>query len=251
MEDCYYLDEYGSFKIDKYENLDILYGQLECLVKEKIKLTEIYYPYIMASTPDKYLRKIKIALNAERKGLKYLRTTEKYNNHDYLIIVFHPNYQEEAVLFNYILQKYHKLHEQEFNPIDYILNELRGFGKEYNKRFYMAQYFNKIIEKELPTNVKKIMSNPDLTMKEKYMSKYRLAEKHDDFEYFNKRYKEVEEKAGKILKEIKKSQNFEKYVKTQKTYPFKFSIKNSVGNNPFYKQIEPAVKKYAQLHKDY
>lgn len=246
MEDCYFLDEFGCFKIKKSEELDMRYAHLECVIKNKMNVSDMYYPYIMASTPDKYLKKIKIAMNAAKNNIQYIEMTGKVNKHEYPIIYFYSDNKEKAILFNYLLQKYQKIHAEDFNPIDYILNELRGLGEDYNKRFFKARYINRIIPQILPDEVDKILSNQKLSMKDKYMAKYKLADKHDKFALFNKKYKMIEEEAGKILEKTKKDKNFIKYSKTVKIHPFQFTIKKSIGNNPFFKEIEPKVKEYAK-----
>jgi len=249
MEECYFIDKYGAFKVEKFNNLDIQYTELDCITKNKMNLTVMYYPYIIASTHDKYLKKIKIAINATKNNLKFFELTPKMNSHEYEIMVFNDTEEDfyKAVLASYLVHKYGKLKSEDMNPIDYIISNLRYIdGEKYNKYYYLSRYINRIVPEILPKETEKIMSNPNLTMKQKYMAKYRLAKKHDNFKDLDKRYKEIEVEAGKILDKTKKSKDFINYIKTVKAKPFKFTIKHSIGNNPLYETVKPAVEKYAK-----
>lgn len=249
MEECYFIDKYGAFKTEKFDNLDSQYTELDCVIQNKMCLAIIYYPYIIASTQDKFFKKIKIAINAVKNNLKFIVMTPKMNTHEYEIIVFNDiddNFNK-VVLVSYLIKNYHKIQNLDFNPIDFIILNLQyNDNNTYNKYYYLARYVNRIVPTILPKENEKIMSNPKLNMKQKYMAKYNLIKKYDNFKDFNKKYSEIQVEAGKILEKTKRNKNFINYIKTVKVKPFAFTVKHSIGNNPLYETVKPAVEKYAK-----
>jgi hypothetical protein len=249
MEECYFIDKYGAFKTEKFDKLDSQYTLLNCIIQNKISFSDIYYPYIIASTQDKYLTKIKIAINAVKNNLKFIEMTPKMNSHEYQIIVFNDIDEDfnKAVLVSYLVKNFRKKQSLDFNPIDFIIQNLQfNDNNTFNKYHYLSRYVNRIVPTILPEETEKIMSNPKLNMKQKYMAKYNLIKKYDNFKDFNKKYSEIQVEAGKILEKTKKSKDFINYIKTVKVKPFAFTVKHSIGNNPLYETVKPAVEKYAK-----
>jgi len=250
MKDCYTLDKYGAFKMNIIlEGLGRTLTDLDCVNNNKINLTEIYYPLLLNdSNLDRFLKKIKVAIDAKKNNLNFINIMPKLNSQEYPIVIFDDNEDNynKSVLYAYIALKYDKEFSKDMNPMDYILNNLKYNDIHYNDYFYMSRYINFIVPEILPEKTMKIMENPNITQKQKYMAKYRLIKKYDNFKDFNKKYKNIKAEAGKILEKTKKSKDFINYIKTVKTHKFDFTIKQSVGDNPLYKKIKPAVENYAK-----
>lgn len=246
MESCYFIDKYGALKLKKLSDEDTRYTILECLIKGKINYSEMIYPMILASTPDKYLDKIKIALKAVKHKMKYI-VIDSNDDGECLILIYKKDKDlSRVILYSYLLQHFKKYEDHNFNPIDYINHDLRGYGKDYNHRFFIQKYINRILPKEYPKEIKKIMDNPKLSINQKYMAKYNFIKNKDNFKSFNKHYADLEKLVEKILKDIKNSNNLIKYTKSIKPHNFEFTLKHSIGDNPMYKLVEDDVHKYAK-----
>lgn len=227
MENCYLLDKYGAIKLDKLEEIDIRYLALECVIKGQLRTEYMYYPYITASNPVKYMRKVEIAMAADKDHIKYIKLSHipNTNANEYPIVFYKDDqYKNDAILYAYLMIKYRKQILEPFNPIEYILHTLAGYGEEYNRRFYTTRYVN-----NAPIEV-----NKNLSMKERYMAKYRKIKEQDNFADFKQKYDAIRKEAGKILEKTKKSKEFMDYVANIEIHPFKFSLKESIGNNPLY-----------------
>lgn len=250
MKDCYTIDKYGALKINIIlEGLGKRLTELDCVNNNKINLAGIYYPLLLSeSNPDRFLKKIKVAIDAKKNNLNFINIMPKLNSQEYPIVIFddNENNYNKSVLYAYIALKYDKELSKSMNPIDYILHNLKYNDIHYNDYYYMNRYINLIVPEILPEKTMKIMENPNITQKQKYMAKYRLIKKYDNFKDFNKRYKNIKAEAGKILEKTKKSKDFINYIKTVKTHKFDFTIKQSVGDNPLYKLIKPSVENYAK-----
>ncbi len=246
MEECYYIDKYGAIKINKLKGLSVLYLELKCVLDNKSNIGLMYYPLIVASTDAKYLAQIKLALRASKDGIKYIPTTEKYTSDEYQIVYYKKDiHRSKAILYSYILKEYYHLTKQDFDPTLYIFNDLQGHP-DYNKRVFMSRYINHVLPDILPKEIEKIYYESKLSPKEKYMARYKLAQKYDNFETFNKMYEKVAKDASELLNKVKKNPKFIVYSKNIKTHNFKFSIKDSIGKNPMYKNVASAVKTYAK-----
>ncbi len=253
MEECYYIDKYGAIKIKKLEELSIPYSELKCVLEGKSHIGYMYYPLIIASNKTKYLTQIKLALKAVKENIKYIElvdgSPDKSTVDEYEIIFYkYDKNKSKAILSSYLLKKYHELTKLDFNPIVYIINNLK-WNDNYNKRFFMSRYINHILSDILPKEVEKINSNIKLSSKEKYMAKYHLAQNYDNFKLFKEMYQKVEIEASKILQKTSKDPHFIKYTKTVVIHNFEFSIKANIGDNPLYKDVKSNVQSYAKTLK--
>lgn len=247
MEECYFIDRFGALKVKKIYDSDIDYVHLNCVIDGKLDLNEIYYPTILAVNEEKYLYKIKTAIKAMKHNIMYIEVCQKCDKNvdEYPIIVYKNDKNlGKAILFVYLKNK-HKS-DTDINPVDYILNDLYGYGIEYNKRYFLQKYINRILPQELPDKVEKIMSNDKLDMSQKYMAKYKLAKENDNFQSFNKIYKNVKEEAQKLLKTVMNSTELKTFAKSVKPKKFKFSVEKSIGKNPLYNNVKHKVEAYAK-----
>lgn len=244
MESCYFIDKYGALKLKKLSEEDTRYTLLECLIKGKIKYGEMLYPMILASTPEKYLEKIKIALDAVKHKIKYIEIEPK---EDERVLAYKKDKDlSHVILYTYLLQHFKKYEDHDFNPIDYINHDLRGYGKDYNHRFFLQKYINRILPKEHPKEIQKIMNDPKLSINQKYMAKYKFIKNKDNLKSFNQHYTKLEKEVEKILKEIKGSNSLKKYTKSIKPHNLQFTVEHSIGDNPMYKLVKKDVEKYAK-----
>jgi hypothetical protein len=250
MENCLFLDKYGNYKINKLQELDKFYTELECVLDDKMNLSDMYYPLIIASSKYKYLKKIKLALRAMKENVKYIQMEKERADEYHIIYYKKPENKEKAIIYSYLIKKYHKkISKNYFNPIEFLLNHLIDDNEERNRRLYLSRYINYEIEKKNDENIKKIIKNNKLTIKEKYIAKYNYIEKYDNFKSFYEKYELIKKDALNLLKSIMISKDFKNYSKNIKIYPFIFSLKYSIAGNPLFISIEDSVKKYASNYK--
>lgn len=240
MEDCYILDKYGAIKLHIFEEIDINYLSLECVINGKLRIEFMYYPYIVASNPEKYLKKIKIAKEAERVKIRYIKLSNNGNNTDEYPILFYKDdkYKNDVILCGYLMTKYEKERYNPITPLDYILYKLYGYSEDYICRYYVSKYINHKVQEILPKEVEMIMRDKEISAHNKYMAKYELIKKYDNFKDFDKMYEGIKKEAMKLLNKTKKSKDLEQYAKNVEINEFKFDMKNSIKNNPMYSFIK-------------
>lgn len=233
-KECKLIGKHGLLNTENL-NIGINFMYLKCIINNQIHVSFMHYPLIMAPSREKLMKHIDLFKKAEKVGVKLIYSDDNIKSKDRNVVVFkNVKYQNSAILYSYLVRMYKGL--DPFHEINYILNKLMGYDEEYNKNYYLRKYINFMIPAKLKHKVEKINNNIELSQKKKYIKKYKLIKSYDNFRDFDKKFEDVKIKAKKMFEEIVRSQKFINYAKNIKIHKFKFIFKNSVGDNPLYKQ---------------
>ena len=233
-EKCFLFNKNGYLvKEDKlFQKLGLDYYRLLCVIKGDINVEEMIFPQIKGSNREMLLQKSGVAMLAEKSGIKYLETTGIISPGKRIIIIFKPKNKEDAVIYKYLTEKHHP--KIQFDKVYYLYNYLNGQPEDLIRGRFIFKYIHRYFPDELFQKFDKIDLDQKMTTEQKYKKKYQLIEKYDNFKDFNQKYKQMREEALKFLKIIKKSKDFQQYLKKVKILKFVFDLKDAIGNNPLY-----------------
>ena len=197
-----------------------------CLLKNDIKITEIFYPKIQAHSKKSLSEKVKLYRGAEKEKIKYIilekSILDPAQNH---IIIFREKNKKEAFIYKYLFDNYNA--KGLFDPINYASHYLSGYQENQIRARFIFKYISRQYPEELTPEFNKI-EKQNISQKDKYLKKYHAIKRFDDFIDFNKRYDKMRSEGIKLIDSIKKK------VKPIKYFDFKFDEKKALGDHPLY-----------------
>ena len=235
----------GSFKEEK-SIIEDSSAHLQCLLKGKNNIEYMVYPHISSPSKEGLFKSIQIALEAQRKNVKYIKVLSLIGkNENFIIIYKNPVEKDSALLLSYILKTLKKKYPFfPLHPQQYIYYKMANYDEDSIYGFYINRYINHLLPKKLKSEVEKIDRDVGLSYKDKYMKKYRLVKGFDNFRDFHQKYEKIKEDARRIVVDTKKSKEFGDYVKKTKIEDFKFIPEKAIGINPLYdEKMAEQVKK--------
>lgn len=241
---CCILGEKGDFLYNMIleKNMNTTYYKLNCVLEDKLYLTDLQYPDISASTESKLENHLKIFMKAVNQKVKYIILDKTKNE---IMCFKYDKYKINGILYVYLYQKFKNELDYKLHPFFYIASKLSGFDDECTKRLFIQRYINSNPPEGVMNAMNNIDENPNISFRDKYLKKYDVIKKYDNFKRFDKMYKEIEKESKKILEDTKKDKKFLEFSKNVKIYELKFNEKNSIGNNPLYtNRLKNVINKY-------
>lgn len=210
------------------------YYKLLCIIESKnLKLAEIYYPFVYFISREQLDEIIKIGKRAEVSGIRYLQPVQKeMPDGEQIMIVYRPAYEENAYLFTFFIDHEKDLFKEE--PASrfqqnmtkqYIVRHLQGYNDKTIEGIIKFNYYRGGMSPKLQEEYEQLYPSPFADNFEEAQRKYDFILQKDKFRDFKEKYKQIRQRALKIIEATKQSEAFKKYQKTKKSHKYVFPRK--------------------------